>query len=493
MCAASKYARRQAQIYDNDCRQIEDASQVAVKKITRKIRLVGINSWNQSGNIDSVVNAVRQAVHEEAGGFLADLMVAAHLRSSLRAIQTATDFLQKRKELYTVKDNPYKKARDYLVRRMDLKDREVESLNLYYTREAVNVTNAADELLERNLRQAAVEAVGKGAHTREGVAIFRDAFEKSGINPESPWLLETLVRTQTQLAYSAGRWNVNDDSAVQEILWGYEYVTVGDDRVRPSHAALDGCRYAKDDPIWNKIFPPNGYNCRCTTIEIFKGDRLANEKPAKPIDIDGQKVFPSADKGWNFNPGRVGQDMAKIELPPNPQPSVRRIIPQMTTGKPMTMADQKNVIDYTSTDYMSIVRAQLGKPMRGQNMTKEQALEKAHAVEAALFKLPGKEAVSYRGMAFKSARAKADFLASLQTEGKYTFEAFQSASLLKEFPEKLAKDRKRGLLFMIDGKTGRDISKYSLHPEEKEILFLQGVECKIEAIIDNYIVHCREV
>ncbi|HNX27374.1 MAG TPA: hypothetical protein PKK48_08200, partial [Phycisphaerae bacterium] len=86
MCAASKYARRQAQIYDNDCRQIEDASQVAVKKITRKIRLVGINSWNQSGNIDSVVNAVRQAVHEEAGGFLADLMVAAHLRSSLRAI-----------------------------------------------------------------------------------------------------------------------------------------------------------------------------------------------------------------------------------------------------------------------------------------------------------------------------------------------------------------------------------------------------------------------
>lgn len=44
------------------------------------------------------------------------------------------------------------------------------------------------------------------------------------------------------------------------------YVTVGDERVRASHAAMNGIQRPMSDPIWDKIYPPNGWNCRCTVI-----------------------------------------------------------------------------------------------------------------------------------------------------------------------------------------------------------------------------------
>ncbi|MGY0034436.1 phage head morphogenesis protein [Pedobacter sp. NJ-S-72] len=41
------------------------------------------------------------------------------------------------------------------------------------------------------------------------------------------------------------------------------YRTVGDGKVRSSHQLLDGVTRAIDDFIWDTIFAPNGWNCRC--------------------------------------------------------------------------------------------------------------------------------------------------------------------------------------------------------------------------------------
>lgn len=45
-----------------------------------------------------------------------------------------------------------------------------------------------------------------------------------------------------------------------------EYRTVGDSRVRSEHAALHGVVLRTDDRLWQTIFPPNGWGCRCTVI-----------------------------------------------------------------------------------------------------------------------------------------------------------------------------------------------------------------------------------
>jgi SPP1 gp7 family putative phage head morphogenesis protein len=49
-----------------------------------------------------------------------------------------------------------------------------------------------------------------------------------------------------------------------------------DDRVRPNHAAADGFLARVDDPVWEKLAPPLGYQCRCrvkvelTSVGRFK-------------------------------------------------------------------------------------------------------------------------------------------------------------------------------------------------------------------------------
>ena len=47
-----------------------------------------------------------------------------------------------------------------------------------------------------------------------------------------------------------------------------EYVAVADDRTRRSHMRLHATVLPVDDPFWNQYYPPNGWNCRCTTRQI---------------------------------------------------------------------------------------------------------------------------------------------------------------------------------------------------------------------------------
>lgn len=56
---------------------------------------------------------------------------------------------------------------------------------------------------------------------------------------------------------------------LQKFEW-WEYRTVGDDRVRDKHKKLHGKVFHRDDPIWDKIYPPNDWGCRCTVIPSTK-------------------------------------------------------------------------------------------------------------------------------------------------------------------------------------------------------------------------------
>lgn len=52
----------------------------------------------------------------------------------------------------------------------------------------------------------------------------------------------------------------------------WEYKTVGDDKVREEHAALNGVILEASDPQWDEIYPPNGWKCRCYVVPRMNAD-----------------------------------------------------------------------------------------------------------------------------------------------------------------------------------------------------------------------------
>jgi len=200
----------------------------------------------------------------------------------------------------------YGHATRFAQQRLRLSGPQVANLTDTYGRTALEVTRRFSAEAERAAQQAVHKIVAEGQHVRQGMATLREGLASAGVGPQ-PYLLETLVRTQVQMAYSAGRYAELQDPALDEIVWGYEYSTVGDGRVRPAHAALDGSKLAKDDPRWSEIWPPNGFNCRCDTIEIY--DKGTPQYPPDTVQIAGQQVRPGADPDFRFHPGQVYHDI----------------------------------------------------------------------------------------------------------------------------------------------------------------------------------------
>ena len=62
------------------------------------------------------------------------------------------------------------------------------------------------------------------------------------------------------------------------------YRTVGDSRVRPEHAALNGVVKPIDDPFWKTYYPPNGWRCRCTVMNTAEkvSEGTFEDKTVKP-------------------------------------------------------------------------------------------------------------------------------------------------------------------------------------------------------------------
>ena len=82
-----------------------------------------------------------------------------------------------------------------------------------------------------------------------------------------------------------------------------QYRTAEDDRVREDHAILNGTTLPPSDPFWGKYLPPNGWNCRCTAVQVRKGkyplsdSELSMKRGDNCTETAKQQIF-------RFNPGK---------------------------------------------------------------------------------------------------------------------------------------------------------------------------------------------
>jgi len=161
------------------------------------------------------------------------------------------------------------------------------------------------ENLEKNVYQF---SVAKNYHElKEATLLLKDGdrlrtfneFKKEVIKLHTlynkAWL-ETEYNAAISSAQTAAQWVSYQDG--KEDMPLLQYRTAGDKRVRDSHAALEGVKRPIDDDFWNTHYPPNGWNCRCTTVQVAGKETPKEKIPFAKVD----KMFQTnmAKKGMIF-------------------------------------------------------------------------------------------------------------------------------------------------------------------------------------------------
>lgn len=289
--------RRRARLHDLERARLERAGIDAATRIGAAAQSAAYRALKarQSPSV-----AFRRAM-QAARPLMGQGMLAAHLTGRQRVLRD-----MRAAEPVAMSRTAYSGAVAMLRKRLDLDPAQLEAIQRKYEAEAARILKRATDWAERKIEQAFLDVTEQGWHVRNGVKVLAEAFDAAGMAPSNSYTLENIFRTQTQIAYAAGRWNADQAPEVQEILWGYKYVTVGDDRVRPEHAGLEGVTLPKEDQFWAIGYPPNGYSCRCTAISIF--DRREVVAPRDEVEIDGRRIVPGPDAGFRVNWGQVFPD-----------------------------------------------------------------------------------------------------------------------------------------------------------------------------------------
>ncbi|SQI34952.1 phage head morphogenesis protein, SPP1 gp7 family [Leminorella richardii] len=77
----------------------------------------------------------------------------------------------------------------------------------------------------------------------------------------SPQRLSTIYRTNLATSYQAGRYQQQLASTETHPYW--QYIAILDSNTRDSHRALHGRVFHYTDLIWQTMYPPNDWGCRC--------------------------------------------------------------------------------------------------------------------------------------------------------------------------------------------------------------------------------------
>ena len=90
--------------------------------------------------------------------------------------------------------------------------------------------------------------------------------------------------------------------------YNLQYRTAKDDKVRPEHAALDGVTLPMSDSFWETYFPPNGWNCRCTVVQVRKQKYPATEH-SEAMSRGEEAMNGERYNIFRFNSGKQGKTM----------------------------------------------------------------------------------------------------------------------------------------------------------------------------------------
>ena len=183
-------------------------------------------------------------------------------------------------------DLPNDDAADYIRGLTPVTKDTFDGLSSQYKKDAFTLAGAADVRLIEKVRDELATAAAKGTTSDQFQQAVKQITSDAGVTDLSAFTLDTAFNVAMQKAYSLGRYEQMSDPSVMDVLPYWQYWTVGDDRVRPEHAVIDQFTARGEDPVWMKIYPPNGFNCRCAVVPVLP------EEAGKDADEPGLERLP---------------------------------------------------------------------------------------------------------------------------------------------------------------------------------------------------------
>lgn len=145
--------------------------------------------------------------------------------------------------------------------------------------------------------------------------------DDGGFKPFDKFLQDVLaVDAKYNRNYLYAEYNFAVSSTQMAVKWhdiekdgddyDLQYRTAGDEKVREEHQALDGTTLPPSDKFWNEYYPPNGWNCRCTALQVRKGKYPQSD--SDKACAEGQRATTQIGKNgankaaiFRFNPGKA--------------------------------------------------------------------------------------------------------------------------------------------------------------------------------------------
>lgn len=101
----------------------------------------------------------------------------------------------------------------------------------------------------------------------------------------------------------AGKWEqISKDGD----RYNLQYRTMGDELVRDEHKKMEGITLPPSDPFWDTNYPPNGWNCRCTVVQVRKG-KYPETNHAEAVERAKESKAKDKNHMFDYNVGKRRQ------------------------------------------------------------------------------------------------------------------------------------------------------------------------------------------
>jgi SPP1 gp7 family putative phage head morphogenesis protein len=209
----------------------------------------------------------------------------------------------------------FQEAIEFLRRKLNITSAEWRAI---WTEAGAISDAAADQVKDsmfRDILQAVLDQLETGGTLQDFRAAYDRITAEAGWSSDGHpgWHSQLVWRLHTQTAYSAGRWEQAQElkaATPSEQLYG-RYITVGDHRVRPTHAAWQGIILPLEHPFWLTHWTPNGFNCRCHVMVVT--DRTIKRYGWTVTPDNDPRLSIPPDPGWSGNVGIAGTRLRQIE------------------------------------------------------------------------------------------------------------------------------------------------------------------------------------